>query len=61
MDLESMKKLRLDRRLFHRRGGISDKELQKELDALPDVSDKLMTLGEANPSEESETDTPPAE
>ena len=61
MDRESMKKLRLDRRLLHRRGGISAKELKKALDALPDVSDKLTTLGEANPGEESGTGTPPAE
>jgi len=61
MDHESMKKLRFDRRLIQRRGWVSAKELKKVLETLPDVSDKLMTLGEANPSEESGTDTPPAE
>jgi hypothetical protein len=41
MDQESMKKLRLDRRLAHRRGWIASEQLERELAALPDVSDKI--------------------
>ncbi len=58
MDQESIKKLRLDRRLVQRRGWVTAKELKKALDSLPDVSDKLTTLGEANPSTDLETDKP---
>lgn len=35
------KDLRLDRRLTRRLGWIPPEELQRELDALPDVSDKV--------------------
>ena len=41
MDLESNKKLRLDRRLTGRRGWIDEKALQASLEELPDVSDKV--------------------
>ena len=41
MNRESMKQLRLDRRLMNRQGWISQKDLQGELEALPDVSDKV--------------------
>ena len=40
MDLESMRQLKLDVRMLRRRGWIEEKELQKELAALPDVGDK---------------------
>jgi hypothetical protein len=33
--------LRLDKRLIRRRGWIPAEELRRELDALPDVSDKV--------------------
>jgi hypothetical protein len=33
--------LRLDLRLIRRRGWISPEDLQRELDALPDASDKI--------------------
>ncbi len=36
--------LRLDRRLATRRGWISNDELAKELDALPDVSEKCEVI-----------------
>ncbi len=36
-----MKKLRLDRRLLNRRGWISPDESEREIAALPDVSDKI--------------------
>ena len=41
MDPEATKNLRLDRRLQNRRGWISPEELEQELAALPDVSDKI--------------------
>ncbi len=41
MDRRSMQKLRLDKRLIRRRDWISQKDLEKELSALPDVSDKI--------------------
>ena len=50
MDRKSTKNLRLDRRLADRINWISPAELEKELNALPDVSDKV-----ADPSEEPES------
>ena len=47
MDRNSLKQLRLDQRLTDRRAWISEKELAVELEKLPDVSDKMTTLGEA--------------
>ena len=47
MDRNSLKQLRLDQRLTNRRAWISGKELAVELEELPDVSDKMTTLGEA--------------
>jgi hypothetical protein len=41
MNNQSIEKLRVDRRLHSRRDWIAAKELQDELDALPDVSDKI--------------------
>jgi hypothetical protein len=41
MNREAMGKLRLDRRLIHRPCWISKAELEKEFEALPDVSDKI--------------------
>ena len=41
MNNDSTRKLKVDRRLIHRRGWISKNELQKQLDSLPDVSDKI--------------------
>ena len=46
MDRNSLKQLRLDQRLTDRRTWISEKELAVELEKLPDVSDKMTTLGE---------------
>jgi hypothetical protein len=37
---ESNRNLRLDRRLMRRRGWLSPEELEKELAALPDATDK---------------------
>lgn len=47
MNRNAMQKLRLDRRLVSRRDWVSPAELERELEALPDVSHKAITLGEA--------------
>lgn len=52
---ESIRHLRLDRRLLKRRGWLSEKELEKELAALPDVADKGMPLGDDEEEPETET------
>ncbi|MEE2674988.1 MAG: hypothetical protein VX466_14395 [Myxococcota bacterium] len=46
MDRETISKLRLDKRLSNRRGWISPDDLDRELEALPDASEKIQ------PSEE---------
>ena len=45
MDRESMRRLRLDRRLIRRRGWLSEEDLERELTALPDVSHKIAPVG----------------
>jgi hypothetical protein len=40
LDTRTHRRLRLDRRLIHRRGWIPAQELERELAALPDASDK---------------------
>ena len=53
MDCESLQGLRLDRRLIGRRNWIAPEELERELEALPDVSDKVTPSEEvADTSEE---------
>jgi len=44
MDRESLDRLRFDRRLQNRRGWLAPSELDRHLETLPDVSDKLTTL-----------------
>ena len=44
MNRDSMKALRLDRRLLSRRGWITTEELDKQLEALPDAAAKAQTL-----------------
>jgi len=51
MNRDATQKLRLDRRLIRRRGWISRAELDQELAALPDVSDKIASA-EEEPGEE---------
>jgi len=41
MDRETITKLRLDKRLIRRRGWISPEDLEREIEALPDVSHKI--------------------
>jgi hypothetical protein len=42
MDQETMRRLRFDKRLQRRRGGVSKQELAEYLDSLPDASDKIL-------------------
>ncbi|MGI9592856.1 MAG: hypothetical protein ACR2P8_15920 [Myxococcota bacterium] len=44
MNRDSMKALRLDRRLLRRRGWISPEDLEEQLASLPDVSDKMQLV-----------------
>ena len=41
MDRDSLDKLRLDRRLARRRGWIAPDDLDREIDGLPDLADKV--------------------
>jgi hypothetical protein len=50
MNREATEKLRLDRRLINRRGWVSKAELEKHLEALPDVSHKIAPPEEEEPS-----------
>lgn len=51
MDRETISKLRLDRRLIQRRDWISPDDLERELEALPDVSHKIAPDQEQETSE----------
>jgi hypothetical protein len=53
-----MEKLKLDRRLIRRRNWISPEELQRELDALPDVSHKVATVEEPGEAESESEESP---
>lgn len=44
MDRESLDRLRFDRRLQNRRGWLAPGELERHVDTLPDVADKLIKL-----------------
>ena len=44
MNRDSMKALRLDRRLLRRRGWISPEDLEEQLAALPDAADKVQVV-----------------
>jgi hypothetical protein len=59
MDRETISKLRLDKRLIHRRGWISPDDLDREIEALPDVADKIAQQGddEAEPKAEAQAST----
>jgi hypothetical protein len=53
--------MRLDRRLIGRRNWISDEELQRKLDELPDVSDKIAAEDDSSAeTAEAAADAPPA-
>lgn len=49
MDRETISKLRLDKRLIHRRGWISSEDLERELEALPDSSSKIAPVEAQEP------------
>lgn len=55
---ESVRHLRLDRRLLRRRDWLSSKELEEELGSLPDVSEKAQSpeerRGRPSPEEASQ-------
>ena len=53
MDRESMRNLRLDRRLTRRRGWISPDDLEASLEALPDVAEKGELVRAAEEARES--------
>ncbi len=55
MDRKSLDRIRLDRRLIRRRNWIPANELRRELDALPDVTDKVAPVE----SEDEATPEPP--
>ena len=61
MHRDSLSKMRLDRRLLHRRGWIGSNELEQELSSLPDAADKATTLGEADDAEEASSNDAPDE
>ena len=58
MDRESMEKLKLDRRLIRRPNWISRDELQRELEALPDVSHKVEPAEEPGEAESEPEESP---
>ena len=55
MNRDYTRKLKTDRRLIHRRGWISKEELDKQLDALPDVSDKIAPPEDLEDEEEAQS------
>jgi hypothetical protein len=55
MDQKAMQQFRLDRRLTPRRGWIGREELERALEALPDVSEKIA------PREEETSEAPGGE
>ena len=60
MNRESLEKLRLDRRLIHRRGWMSEAERRRALEALPDVAAKATTLGAASGDDDADASEDPS-
>lgn len=59
MDRESLDRLRFDRRLQNRRGWLAPGELDRHVQTLPDVSDKLTKLaGDENAASAGSAETP---
>ena len=50
MDRESLERLRFDRRLQNRRGWLAPGELERHVESLPDIKDKLTTLADQEAS-----------
>jgi len=55
MDRRSLENMKLDRRLIKREGWISEEELQRQLEALPDVADKVASDDEEASDEGAES------
>ena len=60
MDEESMRNLRLDKRLARRRGWVGAEELERELQGLPDAADKIKPVEEDAPAPEAASSAPGA-
>ena len=60
MDEESMRNLRLDKRLAQRRGWVGAEELERELQGLPDAADKIQPVVEETPAPEAASSAPGA-
>jgi hypothetical protein len=58
MNRESLEKLKLDRRLIRRRQWISPSELQRDLEALPDVSHKIATVEQPDEANSESEESP---
>jgi hypothetical protein len=56
MDRKSTEKLRLDRRLSGRKNWVSPKEIEQEVEALPDVSHKIAEVKEKSDSGDGNAD-----
>lgn len=51
MDRESVERLRFDRRLARRRDWVDENDVQANIDALPDLTDKMTTVAELEAEE----------
>ena len=51
MDRESVERLRFDRRLARRRDWVDENDVQANIDALPDLTDKMTTMAELEAEE----------
>jgi hypothetical protein len=60
MDRKSTDKLRLDRRLIRRKNWITSKELEREIEALPDTSHKIAEVEEESDPDDSSAGIPEA-
>jgi hypothetical protein len=58
MNRESLEKLKLDRRLIRRSQWISPTELQRELEALRDVSHKIATIEQPDEANSESEESP---
>ncbi len=58
MDRDSLEKLRLDRRLIRRRGWIAPDDLDREIESLPDVANKIAPPDEAESTASPSSDEP---
>ena len=59
VDQKSLEQMKLDRRLIRRRGWITAKELERELQALPDVAHKVAPPETDDDDASAASDAPP--